>query len=81
MLANMDFASSKLKPDCMVFCGHEYTLKNLEFCQKAEENNKDIEEAITKFKARVDQGLHTVPSFIRDELKHNVFMRCRNTDL
>ena len=42
MLAAMDIARS-LPDDTKIFCGHEYTKSNFEFCMKAEgATNKNI---------------------------------------
>jgi len=65
-----------LPSDTKIYCGHEYTKKNLEFCLKYEPNN----EYLKKKKDRIDLKLRsespTVPVSIEDELKMNIFLRC-----
>ena len=54
----------------------------MEFCQLAEGNsNPAISEATENFQKLKASGMHTVPSLIRDELRYNVFMRCREPNL
>ena len=81
MLAAMDVALS-LPEDTKMFCGHEYTMANLKFCQTAEgKTNKAIEEFAQFYKQKLDDGIYTVPSLLSDEKHYNVFMRCRNPEL
>ena len=81
MLAAMNKVMN-IRPDTLIFCGHEYTLKNMEFCMIVEGNtNPEVPKAQEKFKAMIEQGLHTVPSCIRDEMAFNVFMRCNEASV
>ena len=64
-----------------MFCGHEYTLKSLEFCEIVEPENRAVKEAIEKAKKALKDGFFTVPSKLVDEAKLNVFMRCRVPEL
>ena len=65
-------------PDTMqMFCGHEYTIRNMEFCLLAEPDNEHIQNYLTRVKQDRDQGYTTVPVSLGQEKKHNVFMRCR----
>ena len=52
-----------------VYCGHEYTKKNLEFAAMVEPTNTDLQ------MKRADLKSVTIPSTIGDELKFNPFMR------
>ena len=76
MLSAMDRVSV-LPPDTKLFCGHEYTVKNLEFGIKAEPKNEFLAEKYKFFSELNANGFWTVPSLLRDELEFNVFMRCR----
>ena len=81
MLAAMDVALA-LPADTKMFCGHEYTMANFQFCDTAEgKTNKAIADFLKVYKAKLDQGICTVPSLLRDEQQYNVFMRCRNPEL
>jgi len=58
-----------------VYCGHEYTTKNLEFAFEVEPQNADVIAKRTWAEATRKVGGRTVPSTIGEELKYNPFMR------
>ena len=68
----------ELPDDTKVFCGHEYTVKNLEFGLLAEPSNEDIKQFHKFYSDHVAQGYFTVPGLLRNEKLYNVFMRCRD---
>jgi hydroxyacylglutathione hydrolase len=59
----------------LVYCGHEYTKKNLEFAVMVEPDNKEL-----KLKQESLMPV-TIPSTIGDELKFNPFMRTNHVDV
>ena len=61
-----------LPVDTKIYCGHEYTKKNLDFCLTYDRNNK-----ILKKKSEwINSNTITIPSSIEEELKTNIFLRC-----
>ena len=67
----------KLLPkDTKIYCGHEYTYKNAEFCMKYDGNNNDLKKKFEKIKKLRSQNLPTIPSVLEDEMKSNIFLRC-----
>ena len=80
MLSAMDRAS-ELPKDTKIFCGHEYTVKNLEFAILAEPDNKKIVDKQNFVSDLVKNGQYSVPSVLREELDYNVFMRCRTESI
>ncbi|CAF0730074.1 unnamed protein product [Adineta ricciae] len=60
---------ASLDPKTLVYCGHEYTKKNLEFAATVEPDNQDLKSKQASLKSV------TIPSTIGDELKFNPFMR------
>lgn len=70
-----------LPPDSLVYCGHEYTEKNLMYAQSAEPENVDISRKLELVRTTRSAGKPTVPSTIADEWKTNPFMRCREPSL
>tara|TARA_Y100001970_G_scaffold126958_1_gene156872 strand:- start:13 stop:732 length:720 start_codon:yes stop_codon:yes gene_type:complete len=68
----------KLPIETKVYCGHEYTLKNSEFCKKYEENNKNLKKKIIEIKHKLKNNLPTIPSTIKEELECNIFLRAKN---
>jgi len=61
-----------------IYCGHEYTLKNSEFCIKYDENNSKLREKIISLKKKLEKGLPTIPSTIKEELDCNIFLRSKD---
>jgi len=71
----------KLPKDTMIYCGHEYTYKNAEFCMKYDTNNIDLKNKFEKIKKLRSSNLPTIPSSLEDELKSNIFLRCDQNDV
>ena len=63
-----------------VFCGHEYTKQNSKFCLTHDKNNKNLKIKINDIHAKLNNGLPTVPSTIKDELECNIFLRSKNLE-
>jgi len=70
----------KLPQDTKVYCGHEYTKKNLDFCLAHDANNKNLIDKMDDINIKLKNGLPTIPSSIRDELECNIFLRSSNVD-
>ncbi len=64
-----------------IYCGHEYTYKNAEFCLKHDIKNNDLVKYFEKIKKLRSNNLPTIPSILEDELKSNIFLRCDKNDL
>jgi len=64
-----------------VYCGHEYTVKNLEFAATLEPRNKAIADKLAWARARRREKLPTVPSTIGSERTTNPFLRTRSQEL
>jgi len=71
----------KLPKDTKIYCGHEYTYKNAEFCMKYENNNINLKKKFEKIKKLRSQNLPTIPSSLDEELKSNIFLRCNQKEL
>ena len=61
-----------------IYCGHEYTKKNIDFCLKYENNNSDLKEKLKWINIQMQNGLPTIPVTLENELKTNIFLRCNN---
>ncbi|CAL8101054.1 unnamed protein product [Calicophoron daubneyi] len=70
-----------LPPATKVYCGHEYTVKNLEFALTVEPNNKQIQQRLERERAVRAQGKLTVPGSIEEELATNPFMRVNQPEV
>ncbi|ORM39780.1 Hydroxyacylglutathione hydrolase [Babesia sp. Xinjiang] len=64
----------KLPKDTLIYCGHEYTVKNLEFARTVDGSDAVIRKLEWAKQVR-SQGLPTVPSTLADEMEYNPFMR------
>tara|TARA_Y100000994_G_scaffold106822_1_gene88034 strand:+ start:171 stop:890 length:720 start_codon:yes stop_codon:yes gene_type:complete len=64
--------------DTKIYCGHEYTLKNSEFCIKHDKNNSALIKKIESIKEKLQKGFSTVPSTIKEELDCNIFLRSKD---
>ena len=71
----------KLPKDTKIYCGHEYTYKNAEFCMKHDGNNINLKKHFEKIKKLREKNLPTIPTKLEDELKSNIFLRCDQNDL
>ncbi len=71
----------KLPKDTKIFCGHEYTQKNAEFCIKYDSENIDLIKHYEKIKKLRSNKQPTIPTKLEDELKSNIFLRCDQNDL
>lgn len=68
---------ANLPPETLVYCGHEYTLKNLEFALTVEPNNEMLQrryEAAKKLR-NTERPQPTIPTTIGAELQTNPFLR------
>ena len=59
-----------------IYCGHEYTLKNSDFCLIHDKKNLKLKEKILLIKKKLNKNLPTVPSTLKEELETNIFLKC-----
>lgn len=65
-----------LPGETQVYCGHEYTLENLNFALHVEPDNPDLRARISAARRLREQGRPTVPATIEEERRTNPFLRC-----
>jgi|TARA_B110000027_G_scaffold56059_1_gene60759 hydroxyacylglutathione hydrolase len=70
----------ELPESTKVYCGHEYTKKNLDFCLTYDANNKNLKTKVHQVDERLKNGLPSIPSTIKDELECNIFLRSNNME-
>jgi len=70
-----------LPPSTLVYCGHEYTVKNLKFAATVEPKSTAVADKLAWAKAQRDKGQPTVPSTIAEEFTFNPFMRVRESSV
>jgi hydroxyacylglutathione hydrolase len=71
----------KLPKNTKIYCGHEYTYKNAEFCIKHDPENINLKKKFETIKKLRSKNLPTIPSNLEDELNLNIFLRCHQNDL
>jgi len=70
----------KLPQSTKIFCGHEYTKQNSEFCMAHDGNNQKLKDKMIDIELKLKSGLPTIPSTIEDELECNIFLRSNNIE-
>jgi hydroxyacylglutathione hydrolase len=70
-----------LPDDTKVWCGHEYTEKNLRFAQELEPGNADLAAKLERVRKERAAGKPTVPSTIGEEKRTNPFLRWESDEL
>ena len=67
-----------LPVDTKIYCGHEYTLNNANFCIKHDPKNQNLKNRIELIRKQRKNGQPTIPITIRDELNCNIFLRAKD---
>ena len=70
----------ELPQNTKVYCGHEYTKQNSNFCIVHVENNENLKAKIKEIEIKLKNKIPTIPSTIKDELECNVFLRSHNVE-
>ena len=64
-----------LGAEMRVYCGHEYTIANLQFAQTVEPTNGDVTERLARARAVRERGEPTMGETMGEELATNPFLR------
>ena len=70
----------KLPKETEIYCGHEYTLENSNFCIQNDSKNIKLKDKITKIKKKLDNGLPTIPTILNEEIECNIFLKAKNIE-
>jgi len=68
----------KIPDDTEIYCGHEYTLQNSKFCLAHDSTNLNLKNKILEIERKLKDGLPTIPTFLKDELKCNIFLKAKD---
>ena len=63
-----------------IYCGHEYTIKNSDFCLKYDSKNSALKEKILSVKNYLNKGLSSMPTTLEDELSCNIFLKTEDIE-
>ena len=66
----------KLPKQTNIYCGHEYTKKNLDFCLDIESDNLFLKNKEKWLISKIGKKEPTLPVSIEEELNTNIFLRC-----
>ncbi len=66
--------------DTKLYCGHEYTLNNYNFCITNDKKNNDLLKRFDEIKIKLNNGEPTIPTTLEEELKCNIFLRAKDID-
>ena len=70
-----------LPEDTKIYCGHEYTKKNLEFCLKYDFSNVFLKKKSNWINSKIESYSPTIPISIGEEKKTNIFLRCNEPSI
>ncbi len=70
----------KLPKDTAVYCGHEYTLQNSNFCELYDSNNLQLKNKIIEIREKLENGMPTVPTILGDEIQCNIFLKANDLE-
>jgi len=65
-----------LPDETKVYCGHEYTLANVQFALRVDPRNAALQERERRSRALREAGKPTLPSTLGEERATNPFLRC-----
>ena len=65
----------ELPDDTRIYCGHEYTLANLEFASAVEPDNPALQDRLERTRRQRERGAITLPSTMGEERATNPFLR------
>ena len=68
----------ELPKDTEIYCGHEYTLQNSNFCIANDPHNIKLNKKIVEIKKKLKNSLPTIPSILEDELECNIFLKAKD---
>ena len=71
----------KLPEETKIYCGHEYTKKNLEFCLTYEPNNEFLKKKKNWVDEKIKSNMPLIPISIKEELRTNIFLRCDHLEV
>ena len=70
----------KLPENSLLYCAHEYSLKNARFALSVDPSNPNLKKRFQKIKTLREQNQATVPFSLKEELLTNPFLRAKSVD-
>ena len=69
----------KLPKETEIYCGHEYTLQNSNFCIQYDPENLNLKNKIIKIKKKLKNDLPTIPTILGEEIDCNIFLKAKKS--
>ena len=70
-----------LPPHTKIYCGHEYTKTNLNFCLMYDPTNTLLKEKQVDILKKLNSNQPTIPSTLGQEIETNIFLRCNDPEI
>ena len=70
-----------LPHETKIYCGHEYTKSNLNFCLRYDSKNTYLKEKEIDILKKLKSNQPTIPSILGNEIKTNIFLRCNDPEI
>ena len=70
----------KLPKKTEIYCGHEYTLQNSNFCIQQDPKNSKLKNKIIEIKKKLENGLPTIPTILEEEIECNIFLKAQTIE-
>ena len=67
-----------LPKETKIYCGHEYTLQNSEFCLTLDKENSKLRNKIIDIKKKLKNEVPTIPSTLGEEIECNIFLKAKD---
>ena len=71
----------KFPKNTQIYCGHEYTKKNADFCLSIDTKNSKLINKISQINEKIKINEATIPSTLEDELECNIFLKSDNLEI
>ena len=65
----------QLPKNTMIYCGHEYTISNGNFCISIDKDNIKLKNRIQQIKKKSEEKTPSIPVTLGSELETNIFLR------
>ena len=69
-----------LPKETNIYCGHEYTLENSNFCFSQDSKNLKLLAKIKEIRKKIKKGQPTVPTTLKEEIDCNIFLKAKNIE-
>tara|TARA_B100001121_G_C18618287_1_gene588020 strand:+ start:454 stop:1215 length:762 start_codon:yes stop_codon:yes gene_type:complete len=71
----------KFPKNTKIYCGHEYTKKNSDFCLSIDSKNSMLKNKINEIDLNIKKRKPTIPTTLKDELECNIFLKADNLEI